>query len=136
MKEQAACHGVSCKNRLPAPCTAAEACNKWAGSRPTRVADLPSQSSGHATKAATSLQMVRACTCCSHVLGEDLQVREVGDGNMNFVYIVEGPAGGLVLKQALPFVRIAPDWPITQVGLLCSCSLPCTRCNLISPMHV
>ena len=45
------------------------------------------------------------------------QVREVGDGNINYVYIVEGPAGGLVLKQGLPYLRIAHDWPLTQVLL-------------------
>ena len=43
------------------------------------------------------------------------QVQEVGDGNINFVYIVEGPKGGLVVKQGLPYIRIAPDWPLTQV---------------------
>lgn len=42
------------------------------------------------------------------------QVREVGDGNINFVYIVEGPAGGLVVKQGLPYIRIAHDWALTQ----------------------
>ena len=47
-----------------------------------------------------------------------LQVTEVGDGNINFVYIVKGPAGAVCLKQGLPFVRIAGDsWPLTQVGL-------------------
>ena len=44
-----------------------------------------------------------------------LQVREVGDGNINYVYIVEGPSGGVVLKQGLPYIRIAHDWPLTQV---------------------
>ena len=44
-----------------------------------------------------------------------LQVQEVGDGNINFVYIVKGPKGALCLKQGLPFVRIAQDWPLTQV---------------------
>ena len=34
------------------------------------------------------------------------RVREVGDGNLNLVFIVEGPAGGLVVKQALPYVRL------------------------------
>ena len=49
-----------------------------------------------------------------------LQVTEVGDGNINFVYIVKGPAGAVCLKQGLPFVRIAGDsWPLTQVGLCC-----------------
>ncbi|DBB14334.1 TPA: hypothetical protein ACH3X3_004644 [Trebouxia sp. C0006] len=42
------------------------------------------------------------------------QVQEVGDGNINFVYIVKGPKGALCLKQGLPFVRIAQDWPLTQ----------------------
>src|SRR5262245_47078220 len=41
------------------------------------------------------------------------QVREVGDGNLNLVFIVEGPAGGVVVKQALPYVRLVGDsWPL------------------------
>ena len=40
-------------------------------------------------------------------------VREVGDGNLNLVFIVKGPAGGLVVKQALPYVRLVGDsWPL------------------------
>jgi len=46
------------------------------------------------------------------------KVREVGDGNINFVYIVEGPSGALCLKQALPFVRcVGESWPLTQERL-------------------
>ncbi|MGA8708703.1 MAG: S-methyl-5-thioribose kinase [Steroidobacteraceae bacterium] len=42
------------------------------------------------------------------------QVREVGDGNLNLVFIVEGPAGAVCVKQALPYVRAAgPSWPMT-----------------------
>jgi 5-methylthioribose kinase len=42
------------------------------------------------------------------------RVSEVGDGNLNLVYIVEGPAGALCIKQALPYVRAAgPSWPMT-----------------------
>jgi 5-methylthioribose kinase len=41
------------------------------------------------------------------------RVREVGDGNLNMVFIVEGPAGGLVVKQALPYVRLVGEsWPL------------------------
>ena len=40
-------------------------------------------------------------------------VREVGDGNLNFVFIVEGPAGSLCVKQALPYVRLVGEsWPL------------------------
>lgn len=58
----------------------------------------------------TPMQQTRLCLQCH-------QVQEVGDGNINFVYIVEGPHGALVVKQGLPYIRIAPDWPLTQVSL-------------------
>lgn len=42
------------------------------------------------------------------------QVREVGDGNLNLVFIVEGPLGTAIVKQALPYVRLVGDsWPLT-----------------------
>jgi 5-methylthioribose kinase len=41
------------------------------------------------------------------------QVSEVGDGNLNLVFIVDGPKGSVCVKQALPYVRAAgPSWPI------------------------
>jgi 5-methylthioribose kinase len=44
----------------------------------------------------------------------DWQIREVGDGNLNLVFIVEGPEGSVCVKQALPYVRAAgPSWPMS-----------------------
>ncbi|WMS43632.1 S-methyl-5-thioribose kinase [Acuticoccus sp. MNP-M23] len=44
---------------------------------------------------------------------ESWTVREVGDGNLNFVYIVTGPDGSLCAKQALPYVRLVGEsWPL------------------------
>lgn len=45
-----------------------------------------------------------------------LQVTEVGDGNLNLVFVCTDANGcGLVLKQALPYVRlVGPDWPMTE----------------------
>lgn len=41
------------------------------------------------------------------------RVREVGDGNLNLVFVVKGPRGGLVVKQALPYVRLVGEgWPL------------------------
>lgn len=44
-----------------------------------------------------------------------VEVKEVGDGNLNFVYIVTGRNNAqFVLKQALPYVRcIGEAWPMT-----------------------
>jgi 5-methylthioribose kinase len=45
---------------------------------------------------------------------EDWRVVEVGDGNLNLVFLVDGPAGSVCLKQALPYVRAAgPGWPMS-----------------------
>mmetsp|Transcript_27845 Transcript_27845/g.88503 ORF Transcript_27845/g.88503 Transcript_27845/m.88503 type:complete len:738 (-) Transcript_27845:714-2927(-) len=44
----------------------------------------------------------------------DLTCKEVGDGNLNLVFIVEGPQGAVVLKQALPYVRcVGEAWPLS-----------------------
>ena len=40
-------------------------------------------------------------------------VAEVGDGNLNLVFIVKGTSGAVVVKQALPYVRLVGDsWPL------------------------
>lgn len=40
-------------------------------------------------------------------------VSEVGDGNLNLVFIVRGDAGAVIVKQALPYVRLVGDsWPL------------------------
>ena len=45
---------------------------------------------------------------------ESWRVHEVGDGNLNLVFIVEGPDGSVCVKQALPYVRVAGEsWPMT-----------------------
>lgn len=43
----------------------------------------------------------------------DWRVAEVGDGNLNLVFLVEGPKDGVCVKQALPYVRLVGDsWPL------------------------
>jgi 5-methylthioribose kinase len=40
-------------------------------------------------------------------------ISEVGDGNLNLVFIVKGTAGGIAVKQALPYVRLVGEsWPL------------------------
>ncbi|MBN9030820.1 MAG: S-methyl-5-thioribose kinase [Rhizobiales bacterium 63-7] len=41
------------------------------------------------------------------------RVREVGDGNLNLVFIVTGETGSAIVKQALPYVRLVGEsWPL------------------------
>lgn len=42
-------------------------------------------------------------------------VDEVGDGNLNFVFIVKGGQGAVCIKQSPPFVRVVgTSWPLSQ----------------------
>ena len=60
-------------------------------------------------------RMAKVAAVTSRIGDEYLQweVREVGDGNLNLVFIVIGTAGSVVIKQALPYVRLVGDsWPL------------------------
>ena len=46
------------------------------------------------------------------------RVSEVGDGNLNLVFIVKGPAGAVVVKQALPYVRLVGELLAAAAGSL------------------
>lgn len=48
---------------------------------------------------------------------DDLQIKEVGDGNLNFVYIVIGPSGSFVIKQVFFVLTIFLFFCF--LGLLC-----------------
>ncbi len=40
-------------------------------------------------------------------------IKEVGDGNLNLVFIVTGETGAVIVKQALPYVRLVGEsWPL------------------------
>ncbi|MCX5578826.1 S-methyl-5-thioribose kinase [Kaistia terrae] len=44
---------------------------------------------------------------------ETWAVEEVGDGNLNLVFLVDGPDGSVCVKQSLPYVRAAGEsWPL------------------------
>lgn len=53
---------------------------------------------------------------CGLVDPGTLKVDEVGDGNLNLVFVCADADGRrLVLKQALPYVRlVGPEWPMTE----------------------
>jgi 5-methylthioribose kinase len=69
-----------------------------------------------AVDAATLADKLAALPAIGQRLGgkpADWRIREVGDGNLNLVFIVEGEAGAVVVKQALPYVRMVGDsWPL------------------------
>ena len=45
---------------------------------------------------------------------ETWRVKEVGDGNLNLVFIIEGRLGAAIAKQALPYARcVGESWPMS-----------------------
>ncbi|KAK4768940.1 hypothetical protein SAY86_027090 [Trapa natans] len=67
---------------------------------------------------ALMVEYIKSTPALSSKLGDqfdDLDIKEVGDGNLNFVYIVVGSSGSLVIKQAIPYIRcIGESWPMTK----------------------
>ena len=50
--------------------------------------------------------------------GDDFDIDEIGDGNLNYVYKISRPGlplQSVILKQAVPFLRMAgEDWPLSR----------------------
>ena len=86
------------------------------------MADLPTVGrfvggAGYAPLTETSLRALvsRVPACLDLLKGDpaDWEIREVGDGNLNLVFIVTSGAAGVVVKQALPYVRLVGEsWPL------------------------
>ncbi|XP_047176136.1 methylthioribose kinase-like [Vigna umbellata] len=46
---------------------------------------------------------------------EKLTVKEIGDGNLNFVFLVTNSVHSVIMKQSLPYIRcIGESWPLTK----------------------
>ncbi|XP_031247626.1 methylthioribose kinase-like [Pistacia vera] len=64
------------------------------------------------------IEYIKATPSLSSKIGnqfDDLTIKEVGDGNLNFVYIVVGTSCSIVIKQALEYIRcIGESWPMTR----------------------
>ena len=64
-------------------------------------------------------RLSHACTCLPTYDAREqpttnTKQQQVGDGNLNLVFIVEGPGETVVVKQALPYVRcVGESWPLT-----------------------
>ncbi len=48
-----------------------------------------------------------------------LEISEIGDGNLNYVYIVRHGEKSIILKQAVPFLRVVGEgWPLSRDRML------------------
>ena len=68
----------------------------------------------------TVIDYVKNCAPMQHIFPQDanLSASEVGDGNLNLVFIIRCanyPDRSAVVKQALPYLRVAGEsWPLTR----------------------
>ena len=62
---------------------------------------------------ASRLGGLEALTNCLGEFADRWQVEEIGDGNLNLVFLVRGAKGAAIVKQALPYIRLVGDsWPL------------------------
>ena len=61
-------------------------------------------------------ELLEADPACAERLGgksDVWRIEEVGDGNLNQVFLVRGSHGGLAVKQSLPYLRLVGEaWPL------------------------
>ena len=56
---------------------------------------------------------VESLTKSIGVVADQWQVEEIGDGNLNLVFLVRGKSGAAIVKQALPYIRLVGEsWPL------------------------
>lgn len=50
-----------------------------------------------------------------NIIGDtkEIEIKEVGDGNLNLVFFVESKKNSICIKQPLPYLRVLKDWPLT-----------------------
>ncbi len=49
---------------------------------------------------------------------DTLEIIEIGDGNLNFVYIVKSATKSVILKQAVPYLRcVGEEYPLSRVRM-------------------
>jgi 5-methylthioribose kinase len=64
----------------------------------------------------TVVEYLRSVENVASLLGDnvdDWSVSEIGDGNLNLVFLVQSPNGSVIAKQALPYLRVRGEgWPL------------------------
>ncbi|KAL4588633.1 hypothetical protein LXL04_001525 [Taraxacum kok-saghyz] len=84
-------------------------------------------------------EYIKATPSLASKLGDELdnlEIKEVGDGNLNFVYIIISTSGSLVIKQAVPYIRlIGESWPMTKERSYFEATA-LKRQHSLSPNHV
>lgn len=66
----------------------------------------------------TLIEFIRTIPTLSSKLNNsfsDISIKEIGDGNLNLVFIVSNSTGSFIIKQALPYVRLVGEsWKMTK----------------------
>ncbi|MCB1380894.1 MAG: S-methyl-5-thioribose kinase [Alphaproteobacteria bacterium] len=80
---------------------------------PTKISAPPDYKPKTPETLAEYLSCISAVAATLGGSPQDWRIAEVGDGNLNLVFIVKGPKGGVAVKQALPYVRLVGEsWPL------------------------
>lgn len=63
---------------------------------------------------------IRQTKTLREMLGdESFQIKEVGDGNLNYVFIVESNQNAIIIKQSVPFLRcVGESWQLSKDRML------------------
>ncbi len=61
---------------------------------------------------------IKSLLLASNENSNKLEISEIGDGNLNFVYIIKNGKKSIILKQAVPYLRcVGEEYPLSRVRM-------------------
>ncbi len=61
---------------------------------------------------------IKSLLLASNENSDKLEISEIGDGNLNFVYIIKNGKKSIILKQAVPYLRcVGEEYPLSRVRM-------------------
>jgi 5-methylthioribose kinase len=61
---------------------------------------------------------IKSLLLASNENSDKLKISEIGDGNLNFVYIIKNGKKSVILKQAVPYLRcVGEEYPLSRVRM-------------------
>lgn len=71
-----------------------------------------------------------------HLEDEDWQISEIGDGNLNLVFLVQSKQNNLIIKQAVPYLRcVGESWKLSRDRMLFE-TAALKKFYEITPQHI
>lgn len=85
----------------------------------------------------SAITYIRSIPTLCHFLGEtNYSIQEIGDGNLNLIFLVKSSQNQLIMKQALPYLRcVGKDYPLAKERMHYEIAA-LSQFSMLTPEHI